>query len=46
MDLADYVLGKFPASEQKAIDEALKHAAVAAELIVAGDVNEAMNRFN
>ncbi|MBQ8063430.1 MAG: aminoacyl-tRNA hydrolase [Clostridia bacterium] len=46
MDLADYVLGKFPKSEQKAIDDVLKNAAEAAELLVAGDVNEAMNRFN
>ena len=28
------------------IDKALKNAAKAAELIIAGDVNEAMNRFN
>ncbi len=46
MDLADYVLGKFPKSEQEDIDKALKNAAKAAELIIAGDVNEAMNRFN
>lgn len=46
MDLADYVLGKFPKSEQKAIEEALKNAADAAELIVAGDVTGAMNRYN
>ena len=46
MDLADYVLGKFPKGEQKAVEEALKNAADAAELIVAGDVTEAMNRYN
>ena len=46
MDLADYVLGKFPKSEQEDIDRALKNAAKAAELIIAGDVNEAMNQFN
>ena len=46
MDLADYVLGKFPKSEQEDIDKALKNAAKAAELIIAGDVNEAMNLFN
>lgn len=46
MDLADYVLGKFPKDEQKLIDETLKNASKAAELIVAGDVGEAMNQFN
>lgn len=46
MDLADYVLGKFPKGEQEAIDKVLKNAALAAELIVDGDVNEAMNQFN
>ena len=46
MDLADFVLGKFTADEQKAIDQVLDNAADAAELIVAGDVNQAMNKYN
>lgn len=46
MELADYVLGKFPKEEQKAIEEALKNAAHAAELIVENDINEAMNLYN
>ena len=46
MDLADYVLGKFTKDEQKAIDEAIKNAAHAAELIVSNDINEAMSLYN
>lgn len=46
MDLADYVLGKFPKAEQDAIDEACKNAVKAAELIIDGKVNDAMNQFN
>ena len=46
MDLADYVLGKFPKGEQEAVETALKNAAHAAELIVEGDIKEAMNLYN
>ncbi len=46
MDLADYVLGKFTKEQQKLVDEACKNAAKAAEYIVDGNVNEAMNQFN
>ena len=46
MDLADYVLGKFTKDEQKAVDEAVKNAAHAAELIVSNDINEAMSLYN
>ena len=46
MDLADYVLGKFPKGEQEAVEKALKNAAHAAELIVGNDIKEAMNLYN
>lgn len=45
-DLADWVLSRFTAEEQKALDTALENAAAAAELIVKGDVDRAMNLYN
>ena len=45
-DLADWVLGCFTASEQKAVDAALKAAADAALYIVEQGVPHAANRFN
>ena len=44
-DLADWVLSRFTPDEQKALAEACDRAAQAAELIVQGKIDEAMNRF-
>ncbi len=46
MDLADYVLGRFPAEELAGVREAIDQAAQAAALIVNGQMSEAMNQFN
>lgn len=45
-DLADWVLSKFKKDEQPAMDEAYERAAAAAELIVDGKIDEAMNKFS
>lgn len=45
-DLADYVLGRFPADEQPVIREALGRAAKACETIIADGIEEAMNLYN
>ena len=45
-DLADYVLGHFSKGEAKLMDEGYDHAVHAVELIVSGQINEAMNEFN
>lgn len=45
-DLADWVLSKFKKDEQPAMDEAYERAAAAAELIVGGKIDEAMNKFS
>ncbi len=44
-DLADWVLSRFTEDELKAIQEAAQRAASAAELIVQGKIDEAMNRY-
>ncbi len=46
MDLADYVLGHFDKEEMVVIDGALENAAKAAELIMADDMDAAMNQYN
>lgn len=46
MDLADYVLGRFPEEELADVREAIDRAARAAALIVNGQMSEAMNQFN
>ena len=46
MDLADYVLGHFPAQELPAVRESVKTAADAAELWLAEGTEAAMNRYN
>jgi PTH1 family peptidyl-tRNA hydrolase len=43
---ANYVLSKFPANEERAMDDAIKQAADAAEAIVAEGMTAAMNNFN
>lgn len=45
-DLADYVLGHFTADERKVMDEAAKTAEEAICLMLQGDAEAAMNRFN
>lgn len=45
-DLADWVLSKFSKSESDAINEALCDVNSAAEMIVAGEIESAMNKFN
>lgn len=45
-ELADWVLSRFTSDEFKALELALTHAAQAAELIAAGEIDEAMSRFN
>lgn len=45
-DLADYVLSRFGQDERKLVDAAIREAAEAVEMIVAGDIDGAMNRFN
>lgn len=45
-DLADWVLSRFTESEKAPLSEALAHAADAVPLIIDGQIDEAMNRFN
>ena len=45
-DLADYVLGHFTQDERKTMDEAAKSATEAIRMMMAGDVDKAMNMFN
>lgn len=45
-DLADWVLSGFPKEQAQALEQSLSNAASAAELMVQGKINEAMNKFN
>jgi len=45
-DLKDYVLSRVSGNERKMIEEAYKDAVSAAEKIVAGEVQAAMNEYN
>lgn len=45
-DMADWVLSKFTPAEMKTIVTAFDNAVAAAELIVAGKADEAMNKYN
>ena len=45
-DLADWVLSKFSKSETDSINEALCYVYGAAEMIVGGEIESAMNKFN
>ena len=45
-DLADYVLGHFTSDERKIMDDAAKSAEEAIRMMLQGDVDAAMNRFN
>jgi PTH1 family peptidyl-tRNA hydrolase len=46
MDLADYVLGRFPREQAAIMDQAYKEAAEAAILVVTEGAEAAMNHFN
>ena len=45
-DLADYVLGHFSKEDREGMQEGYKQAIEAVELILADQMDEAMNRFN
>ena len=45
-DLADWVLGKFPESDMKAMKDRFADIATASELIVKGDIDNAMAKFS
>ena len=45
-DLADYVLGHFSKAERERMEEGYDNAVRAEEMIVTGQLNEAMNEFN
>lgn len=45
-DLADYVLGRFSGPERKMMDEAALQAVEAIRMMVAGEVDAAMNQYN
>ena len=45
-DMADWVLGKFQGEDKKAVEEAVKRAADAAECLIREGVDKAMNRYN
>ena len=46
MDLADWVLSKFPQDEQKVLFEKFGDASEAVKLMVSGKTEEAMNKYN
>lgn len=45
-DLADYVLGHFSKEDRGLVDDAIEHAVSAAELVISGEIDKAMNDFN
>ena len=45
-DLADYVLGHFLKAEQEKMEEGYREAVQAAEMIVSGELEAAMNEYN
>lgn len=45
-DLADHVLGHFNAEDRKKVEEAILDAVTATEMILQGEVDQAMNDFN
>lgn len=45
-DLADWVLGRYGKEDFEKLSAALDHAADAAELVIRGQIEEAMNKFN
>ena len=45
-DLADYVLGHFSKAERQAVEDAMEDAVKAAEFMIQGEIEKAMNFFN
>ena len=45
-DLADYVLSRFDEQDRKKVEEAIVDAVLATEMILQGEVDQAMNDFN
>ena len=45
-DLADWVLGRFPEADKKALEDRFEDAAAAALLIMEGRLGQAQNQFN
>lgn len=45
-DLADYVLGHFSKEEKTVMKEGVEKAVKAAEMMLKGDIDQAMNQFN
>lgn len=45
-DMVDWVLSEFPKADEKALNEALKNSVEAVKLIVAGEIDQAMNLYN
>ena len=45
-DLADWVLSRFPEQDKKAVETAVDNACEAVGMIVAGDIDRAMTKFN
>lgn len=45
-DLANWVLGRFKADDGEKLCESVKNAAAAAEVIIKGDIDKAMCRYN
>lgn len=45
-DLADHVLGRFSSEQRKMVDEAIEESVDALALMLQGETDEAMNRYN
>lgn len=45
-DMIKHVLGKFSPNDRRIVDDAVREAALAAEVMVIEDINTAMNKFN
>lgn len=45
-DLADHVLGHFDVTDRKKVEEAIADAVAATEMILQGEIDQAMNDFN
>ena len=45
-DLVNHVLGKFGSKERKIVDEAVRNAASAAEVMILENIETAMNKYN
>lgn len=45
-DLADFVLGRFDKGDRELVESAIAHAVTATEMILRGEIDQAMNDFN